>query len=549
MSGRQVLTNKPLWTEQLFRPRGGQDHLGLGSVVTDRMLPMLAPGINVLTRHPRYWSFYAFVVHEFWKGGHPQNTSTFRKFLRHKESIFAAANLICDPNPRNQVIGTRRLGPLVESRPKSINASFDYMKSAGGGYGLYYATAMQATGAVKLANRDVGLPIDAVTPDLGKPLADAFRDSITETRYFKKYLNQEVVPTSVIEEYGQACSLWSLAEDSEERMRLVDVILHGGSEADTAFRRKTLQMMLEISVQTARCPLNEDLFRQLVLYRSAMLEEGGSGIVRFRPGSDLKDVSRYWRISQLREMFNWSLNGIWRWVAVWGAENGGEIGPVPLRELESAVRRLDLQSLRGITCSPSRPIGELVEQLSSAAEITQKLDGEWKLQARISEISILRHVESDSMPPRKELAHLFSMYLLALLRVKDVVMDEIDTKMIREGGAKRIGMASALRALERDISSGRSIAEVVLRVITESVVTQHERIAIAKLPDDTFRFRRDGSTINFFGQTHEYRPNDSRYRSIASACGDLRWTTYMDEGNRKLSEEGEMFRTTGDVKR
>jgi len=398
-----------------------------------------------------------------------------------------------------------------------------------------------------LANRDLGLPIDAVTPDLGKPLADAFRDSIAETRYFKKYLDQEVVPTSVIEEYGQACSLWSLAKDSEERMRLVDVMLHGGSEADSAYRRKTLQMMLEISVQTARSPLNEDLFRQLVLYRSAMLGEGGSAVVRFRPGSDLKDVSRYWRISQLREMFNWSLNGLWRWVAVWGADNGGDIGPVPLRELESAVRRLNLQSLRGITCSPSRPIGELVEQLSSAAEITQKLDGEWKLQARISESSIRRQVESESMPPKNELAHLFSMYLLALLRVKDVAMDEIDAKMIREGGAKRIGMASALRLLERDIAAGRSIAEVALRVLTDSVVSQHERIAIAKLPDDTFRFRRDGSAINFFEQAHEYRPNDSRYRSIASACGDLRWTTYMDEGNRKLSGEGEMLRTTGDV--
>jgi hypothetical protein len=511
------------------------------------MLPMLAPGINVLTRHPRYWSFYAFVVHEFWKAGHPQNTSTFRRFLRHKESIFAAANLICEPNPRNQVIGTRRLGPLVESRPKSISASFDYMKSTGGGYGLYYATAMQATGAVKLANRDVGLPVDAVTPDLGKSLADAFRASIAETKYFKKYLHAEVIPTGVIEEYGQACSLWSLSEDSEERMCLVDVILHGGPEAESAYRRKTLQMMLEISAQTANSPLNQDLFRQLVLYRSATQDEGGSVVARFRPGSNLTEVARYWRISQLREMFNWSLNGLWRWVALWGDDNEGGLGPVPLRELEGAVRGLNVRSISGITCAASSQIGDLVEQLSSAAEITQKLDGEWNLQAQISEISILRQVESDSMPSKNALAHLFSMYLLSLLRIRDVAMDEVDTKMIREGGVKRVGMASALRALERDIASRRSIAEVALRVITDNVLTQHERVAIAKLPDDTFRFRRDGLAINFFSHKHEYQSNDSRFRSIASACGDLRWTTYLDEANRKLSNEGKTLRRTGDV--
>ena len=58
MSSPELLDAVPYWTEKMYPPGGGQDHLGLGSVVTDRVLPRLSPGINVLTIHPRYWSFY-----------------------------------------------------------------------------------------------------------------------------------------------------------------------------------------------------------------------------------------------------------------------------------------------------------------------------------------------------------------------------------------------------------------------------------------------------------------------------------------------------------
>lgn len=39
----------PAWAARAYPPAAGQDHLGLGSVSSDRILPMLSPGINVLT--------------------------------------------------------------------------------------------------------------------------------------------------------------------------------------------------------------------------------------------------------------------------------------------------------------------------------------------------------------------------------------------------------------------------------------------------------------------------------------------------------------------
>ena len=92
-----VTVLQPGWTEQVYPPRGGQDHLGLGSVVTDRILPTLSPGINVLTPHPRYWSFYAFVVDEFWRRDLPRTSASFRRFLRRKESILRDTCVIAPP--------------------------------------------------------------------------------------------------------------------------------------------------------------------------------------------------------------------------------------------------------------------------------------------------------------------------------------------------------------------------------------------------------------------------------------------------------------------
>lgn len=541
-----MLTSRPLWTEQLYRPRGGQDHLGLGSVVTDRMLPVLAPGINVLTRHPRYWSFYAFVIDEFWRSDHSQNMSEFRKFLRRKESIFVAANLICDPASRSQVIGTRLVKPLITSRPSSFNSEFDYMKSLGGGYGLYYATAMQTTGAVALASRDTGLPVDAITPKIGKALADSFRDSISRTKYFQRYLDKEVVPMRVVEEYGESCNLWSLTSDSHERECLVDVFLHGGSEATAAARRKTLQMMLEISVQSDGTAINQDIFRQLIIYHSAV-DQNHRITARYKPTSDLIEISRHWRIAQLREMFNWSLNGMWQWVCFWGTDSGGDLGPVSYSELEESIKKLNFRSLEGISTSGSKPIGDLLDQLSAGAAITQKLDGSWRRESKISEMSLLGQVRDESLNSGGLLGALFAMYVVSLLRIRNVDTDDLDARIIREGGIQRIGMTNALHALERDVKSRKSIAETALRVIRDQVISQHERVAMAKLPDDTFRFRRDSGNIYFLDQENSFDLNNSRFASIASVCGDLRWTTYLDQQNRQLTDEGKKLRLLGDI--
>jgi hypothetical protein len=60
--------------KRAFALQSGQDHSGLGSVSSDRILPSLSPGINA-TIHPCYWSCHSWVLDEFWAAdlaAHPQ---------------------------------------------------------------------------------------------------------------------------------------------------------------------------------------------------------------------------------------------------------------------------------------------------------------------------------------------------------------------------------------------------------------------------------------------------------------------------------------------
>ena len=543
---------RPMWTEQMYSAVRGQDHLGLGSVVTDKILPLLSPGINVLTPHPRYWSFYAFVVDEFWRRDLPRTSASLRKFLRHKESIFSIAGHLCaSPDHRATPIGSRRVGPLVREGRSKYSATFDYMKSSGGGYGLYYATVMQAMGVIRLADRNLGLPVDTVTPESGVQLADSFRSAISGTKYWKQYFDKDDIPASVIEELSGECCLCRLRDDTPDRAPLVEVFLHGGHAQQAAARRTSLRMMLELAAQSSDVGLTQDNFRQLVLYQSAYDPDTDDEIATFEPPDHLMSVARRWRLSQLREMFNWSLNGMWQWLCGWGLDRDGDTFPVAMSELRQEVDRLALQSIPGVTTKASQPIGRLVEECRDLASVSDSLDGRWELWTGLTEDHLFAMLRSGTLDRAEELAALAAMYVMCLSRLTrpelPVEVGMEDWRPVLEGGSTRLGMQFALEQLRRDTQASKSVADVVWRVLNDHVIAQHERVALAKLPDDTFRFRRDTGRLRFFELSAEFQRNDSRFNSLATVCAELGWSGFLSDDGHALTSEGESIRQHGDL--
>ena len=108
-------------------------------------------------------------------------------------------------------------------------------------------------------------------------------------------------------------------------------------------------------------------------------------------------------------------------------------------------------------------------------------------------------------------------------------------------------MQFALDKLRSDERAGRTVREVMARILNDQVIAQHERVALAKLPDDTFRFRREGGRLRFFEQPNEFQRNNSRFEALSTVCAELGWTGYVAEKGHGLTPEGQTIRKDGDL--
>jgi len=196
-------------------------------------------------------------------------------------------------------------------------------------------------------------------------------------------------------------------------------------------------------------------------------------------------------------------------------------------------------------------VSDLVAQLRAAARVTDSLDGQWELNAPLSEDALLDSLRHDEMSPRERLGALFTLYVLCLARLwsRDLpsTVPLADWEPALEGGNVRVGLDMALRQLHHDSDAGASIDDSLLRVLTQQVIVQHERVAINKLPEDTFRFRQELDRLRFFPQTSVYSRTNPRFDALSTVCAELNWSGFFTDPDHGLSPEGEAIRVHGDL--
>jgi hypothetical protein len=383
----------------------------LGSVSSDRILPKLAPGINVLTIHPRYWSFYAFVLDEFWRRDLPRSRAAYVAFYRPREAIFALGAQVCDRPEHDRygrlraVVGAQKSAGYAQTHDE-FDPAFEYMESDLGGYGLYYATTMEAMGVIALAAPGAGLPYDAPTPE-GKAVADAFRQAVAGTRYYQEYFDDPAkpVPSEVAVEYLRAACLCQLqTEAAPDRALLRDVFLHyGAGPDDAATRRATLRFFLDLAAQTDGTPLDEDTFRQLIYFRAEM---GGA---TYKPRHGIEHAARRWRLYQAREYYAYALNRLWQHLCSWGLDVSiGGSRPVPLSDVWAYVESaLDVGLLteafevRDPGLDASTAISDLLVWVSDVGNTSADLDAGWDIDAVINEHSLYRWCALPARSPKR----------------------------------------------------------------------------------------------------------------------------------------------------
>lgn len=545
----------PAWGTRAYPPKSGQDHLGLGSVSSDRLLPALSPGINVLTIHPRYWSFYSWVLDDFWAAELPRNRASFRDFYRPREALFSMACHVCTAPQHDtlvaNVVGSRKVSALASGQ--SFDPQFDYIKEPLGGYGLYYRSAMEATGALVIASPANGFAWDAPTA-AGRAVASAYRAAVGDSRLVaNSFLGDLTDPVTreVLVEFASKGCLCQLRVAKEHDLPLLqDLFTHAGAGQTPTARRETFRLVLDLSQLHQSEAVTQDSFRQLIYFRQI---EGET----FEPLPDLLGVARKWRLYQAREYFAFALNRLFAWVVRTGQEESDDgLVVVPLdrlwKRIDDALAEQAFSAdrkLRGGHVTGAMTASTFADLLAAAVDVTTDVDSTWPRHATLDEHSLYEWC-NNTTDDGETLVAMLAMVLLihrrvgTPLRVADLLSDQ---QMLAEGGALRVGMARFFGQLGRKLLTEISLSDLARWIITDFVIVQHERVATAKLPDDTFRVRRVGGQLKFFMQDAPATFNDSRFVALSTTAHELGLVSTLRQAHRKLTTTGAQLLRDGDL--
>jgi hypothetical protein len=544
----------PQWTAKMYAGSVGRDHLGLGSVSSDQILPTLSPAINVLTDHPRYHSFYTFLLDEFWRRDRPRSHAEWVRFFRPREFMLSLGSHLCDrPEHGNMpsAVGSQKtLGQARRELP-TYDTSFNYIKSDLGGYGLYYRSVMAELGVIYPGGRGYPLPVDAPS-ERGQELAAAFRSEVKDTVYYRDFFDHDdaEVPIEVIREYTRTACLCQLRRtDSADHPLLSDTFLHGGDEQGSASRRATFRLLLDLAAQTTGHGLNESRFRQLIYFGA---DRRGA---TFEASPALEGVARRWRLYQAREYYSLALNGLWCHLCDWGIANGGAARPLPVDDFEQHLQK----SLSFAPLAAELGLGDPgLDGVSKWTDLTRWLkaaiaaeQGDFDAACRIDS-----PVNEDRLHSLVRAQRSSGVAVTAALTLLATLAERFDSEaerfrpeweISRMGSDGRLSVDGFLRALRRQQATGATIRNVTDWLYRDYVLLQHELVALSKLPDNTFRFRRDGNRLRFNQFPNPLEFGNSRFDALTTTLSELGLCGDVREAQHPLTPEGKQLLANGDL--
>jgi hypothetical protein len=545
---------QPQWIAKMYASKVGRDHLGLGSVSSDQILPTLSPGINVLTVHPRYHSFYTFLLDEFWQRDRPRSRDAWVRFYRPREFIFSVGAYLCEKPEHGDmgtVVGGQKTAPLADQERDSYDTTYDYIKSDLGGYGLYYRSVIAQLGLVFPGGPGFPYPVDVPTKR-GKEVAAAFRRAIQDTTYYRDYFNEDVaeVPIDVVKEYiHHACLCQLQVPDAPDRPLLLDIFLHGGTESEA--RRATLRLFLDIASQTQGHAIDQDAFRQLLYFQAT--DDGAA----YSPQEAVLETYRKWRLYQAREYYAFALNAMWCYLCDWGLTQGGDIRPVPLshfwKHLEAALdfdglaMRLKVPPPNLCAETGFQSLLEWLKELSDAGRAP--LDAAWALDVPLHEHRLYQLTDNNRSVAKVMVAGMLAMLALIVLRFDDPnLWRRQDWEISRMGADGRLSVDNFVRTMHRRLQGGHiAIGEIARWLYTDYIILQHQLVATSKLPDNTFRFRREGDRLRFYNLWNSLTFMNSRFEALSQTVLELGLCGNLYHPDHPLTPDGESLLAEGDL--
>ena len=548
------VTVQPQWIAKMYPAKVGRDHLGLGSVSSDQILPTISPAINVLTIHPRYHSFYTFLLDEFWRRDRLRSRGAWVRFYRPREFIFSVGAYLCDRPEHGEmatIVGGQKTAPLAARQLDVYDTTFNYIKSELGGYGLYYGTVIAALGLTYPGGPGFPYPVDVPT-ELGKEVAAAFRKAVKDTTYYRDCFDKDATDVSieVVREYiRRACLCQLQLPDAPDRPLLLDVFLHGGAEPEA--RQTAFRLFLDIAAQTQGHAIDEDAFRQLLYFQAT--DSGAT----YNPQEPVEDAYQRWRLYQAREYYAFALNALWYYLCDWGLAQGGDIRPLALsrfwHHLEAA---LDFDGLAARLNVPppglkiSSDFHSLLDwQLKLVGADEASFDKACSLDAPVHEHRLYQLALDHRTVPEVMVAGMVTMLALIVLRFgQPDLWLRPEWAISRMGADGRLSVDGFVKTMHRRLQSGRiTIGEVARWLYADYIILQHQLIATSKLPDNTFRFQREGDRLRFYNLPNSLGFMNSRFDALSTTIHELGLCGDFCQPHHLLTPDGQRLLMEGDL--
>lgn len=305
-----AVTKGPKYTTSNLRTIQGQDHLGIRSVGIS-MADQLQSGITSITPRARYWSFFAWVLHDFIQHSSLEKTNkNFKSFLKKQEWFFILAN-VAEAEERNvlthDLIGVSKGMEEWRKKRDTYEPVYNYVQDSFGGYGTY-RNVMKILGVTKIGDEEKGVHIDRLVPT-GKSLAEAFEQTIQHTDYYQKYrLKDQAVPREVLLEYGRVAALDRLKDSAaKDHSLLADVFMPIEPKNPLQVKRKNSMLYYMNIINQSKGNKLTSAYLQDMMYDGLFQKQ-------LEVPDSIQTEAKGWEIYQARQFFTYSLDTMWSYL-------------------------------------------------------------------------------------------------------------------------------------------------------------------------------------------------------------------------------------------
>lgn len=463
----------PEWTETA--EKRGLDPLGL-QVSGIALYQDLLPGISNVTLHIRYYGLYAWLTDTYARLSGSTDPAVWRRWVRRAEALYAltataaggesgVAGVDWAANTLKDLSGEA----VIDFRPGTeVTGPKLYLRNVLGVYGGAYASQLVEMGF--LAQHET-FNILVPTPDLGRPLADAFRESLGPDleRLLVRGIQDGLVGRPDLARLS-AILPSKIPEGSTEASIYVEALFAlGDSSGERAQnRRRSLQLILAVAGRLGRPPKPDEV-------RWAMFN-GPPGDF----GQDLERERLLWEAYQAHDLLQLAF---------------------------AALLRLSIEKLRQGGVALAFP--ELVELAAAdlCATIPAEAAGSWS--AFVASAAgadpaplerMLSGLREHSLPP---VAIQAALKLMASLQAR--VDTRPDLAAVIDERFPPVGPSTFARSIRSELAflrrrANAAMPEMARELLADRIVRRHSQVATLKFArqrDYTFLFETEDARLKY----------------------------------------------------